>query len=127
MSEGDRVWCLRDAAVRVICDRGHWETIGGLRLVVADWQAMRIVHRTPFQRPPLFPDPRMYSNALALATAEPDLAYVLEIWTYPNMLEHVWAEVLHVQWSANEAEKRIVSFKAGGWEWPLIKAWVALN
>jgi|SRR5689334_8372460 len=127
MSGGDRVWRLRDAAVRVIRDHGHWETVAGLRLVVADWQAMRIVHRTPFQRPRLIPSPHAYSNALALAASEPDLAYVLEIWTYPNMLTQVWAEVLHVQWSANEAEKRVICFKEGGWEWPLVKLWVALN
>ena len=72
MSDADRAWRLRDAAVRVVGDCG-------LRLVVADWRGMRIVHRTPFQRPRHTPDPRTHSNALALAEIEPDLAYILEI------------------------------------------------
>jgi len=127
MSADDRVWRLRDAAVRVVRERGRWETIGGVRLVVADWQGMRIAYRTPFQRIRHIPDPRSYSNALAFAEAEPDLAYVLEIWTYPNMLTQVWTQVLQTQWSDGDTEQRVVSFKEGGWQWPLIKLWVSLN
>ena len=121
MSDGDRVWRLRDAAVRVVHEHGHWETIGGARLVIADWRELRIAYQTPFQRLRHIPDPRSYSNALALAAAQPDLAYVLEIWTYPNMLAKVWTQVLHAQWSDSDAERRVVTFKEGGWEWPLIK------
>jgi hypothetical protein len=127
MSARDRAWRVGAAAVRVIRECGRWETLGDLRIVVADWEGMRIGHRTPFQRARYGPYPRTYSQALALAAAEPDLAYVLEIWTYPNMLTNAWTQVLHVQWSANGAEKRVVSFKEGGWEWPLIKLWVSIN
>lgn len=69
MSADDRAWRLRDAAVRVIRECGRWEgeSLGGLRLVIADWQGMRIVHRTPVQRPRHTLDPRTYTNALALA------------------------------------------------------------
>jgi len=127
MSAGDRVRRLRDAAVHVIRERGRWETIGGVRLVVADWEGIRIVYRTPFQRLRHIPDTRSYSNALAFAQAEPDLAYVLEIWTYPSVSTQVWTLVLQAQWSDSDADQRVVAFKEGGWEWPLIKRWLSLN
>ena len=65
--------------------------------------------------------------ALAFAQAEPDLAYVLEIWTYPTVLSQVWTLVLQAQWSDSDTDQRVVTFKEGGWEWPLIKRWISLN
>jgi hypothetical protein len=127
MFASERAWRLRDAAVRVVRDCGRWESHAGLRLVVADWTGMRIIYRTPFQRPRNTPEPRTYLHALALATADPDLAYVLEIWTAPRRPTKVWTQVLQVQWSDSGAERRVVFFKEGGWEWPLIKLWVSLS
>ena len=43
------------------------------------------------------------------------------------MRTQVWTQVLQVQWSDSETERRLVGFREGEWEWPLIKLWVSLN
>ena len=120
MSE-DQVWRLRDAANRVIQSCGNWERMGQLRLMVADWRRMRIVLKTPFQRRLHGPEPRTYTNALALAQAEPDLAYVLEIWSREQVPQVQWFQVLHIQWSHDDTERRVVSYRSGSWEVALMR------
>jgi hypothetical protein len=114
------MWRLRDAALHVLRRCGHWETLAGLRLMAADWREIKIIHRTPFQRHCYGLDPRMFTNALALARAETDLPYVLEIWCLHATPSAVWTQVLQLQWSDGEAERRVVSYRSGLWELPLM-------
>lgn len=115
MDGEERIWRLRDAAIRVLHGCGYWQRLGGLRLLTADWRDLKIVYRTPFQRKR--PDPLTYAGALAVAEAEPDLAYVLEIWQCRGTQ---WCQVLHMQWSDDNAERRVLSYQSGEWELSLI-------
>ena len=109
----ERIWRLRDAAIGVLHAFGKWEMLGGLRLRTADWGGLKIVYKTPFQRKRPRPDPLIHAIAFPLAEAEPDLAYVLEIW---NCQGAQWCQVLHVQWSDDSTERRVVLYSWGEWE-----------
>jgi hypothetical protein len=113
----ERIWRLRDAAIRVLHGYGQWEMLGGLRLLTADWRDLKIVYRTPFQRKRPCADPLTYASALALAQAEPDLAYMLEIWHWRGAQ---WYQVLHTQWSEDNAERRVLTYRFGEWELSLM-------
>ncbi len=126
VTDKEHIWRLRDAALRVLHARAHWETLGGLRVVVADWASTKITYRTPFQRGLRAPETLTYASAQALANADRDLPYVIEIWSLQEAPPQ-WFQVLHVQWSDNDAERRVVAFTEGAWEAPLLQLWLTLS
>jgi hypothetical protein len=117
-SRVDRVLALRSAALEVLGAETTMVEVQGLpgRFPSASTREIDILHRTPFQRIP------GKSRRLKDAGASPrqrghrapmSLPYGLDIWFRQK-------RVLSVEWSADDAELNILSFRRGRWEDALI-------
>lgn len=105
---------IRHAALEVIRAQGTMSEVQGLpgRSAEANLGTLQMGYRTPFQRLPASSASVKYARALIAQRGHKvsrNLDYGLDVW-------NAGRKVLNLEWSLDDREVQIVSFKRGPWE-----------
>jgi len=110
---------LRDAALAALKARGEMSAVYGVpgRVLTADLGDLSILHSTPFQKLHL-PTPDLAFKAALFEQetgkkATLNLPYGLDIWSAGR-------KVFNLEWSDDDHEVKLVTFKRGAWEASLL-------
>jgi hypothetical protein len=99
----------RDHALRLIRELGHWETVGGDKVLFAEAGPIVIAHTTLFSdKQTRRGSPRSYLHAVAKQAATPVFCCSIDIWFGRR-------KVLSVRWDATD-NMEVVSFSPGDWQ-----------
>lgn len=109
----DRVLALRDAALQLLQRDGEWMEVEGYPGRVRSYEndSLMMLHRTPFQPPPL----SQAAMAAGVTAAQQQAAardYGLDIWLQNK-------KVLSLIWN-DTATMHVVMYRPGAWEQPLL-------
>jgi hypothetical protein len=100
---------LRDAALWVLREHGHWEQVSGLGHLAVSREGLQMSFRPRFQGPPISSE---YANYLAARFGvRLNLPYGLDIWAPNKVMNLEWDRLGHVD---------LVSFRRGPWECQLL-------
>ena len=110
---------LRDAAIAALRAHGEMSVIEGVpgRVLTADLGELTILHSTPFQKLDLLTPDLAFKAALfeqeTGKKAPLNLSYGLDIWSAGR-------KVFNLQWSDDDRQVSLVTFKRGAWEASLL-------
>lgn len=110
---------LRDAAIAALRAHGEMSVIECVpgRVLTADIGEISILHSTPFQKLHLLtPDLALKAALFEQETGKKatlNLPYGLDIWSAGR-------KVLNLQWSDDDRQVNLVTFKRGAWEASLL-------
>jgi hypothetical protein len=109
-----RIAAIRDAALRIMRERGQWQGEGKDRSLVAEVGDCKIGYTTPFQEQHEIQEAMRYWAAQVGRRV--DFGYGLDVWFQRK-------KVLNVMWNTDAVDDlEILSFKPGEWEWQILKS-----